>query len=56
VIGFCISGYPLLQGLRRFTLATGDAHGWYAQCGFSAPRYPQPLMERYVSGIYEAAR
>ncbi len=43
-----------LQGLRRFTLATGDAHGLYAQFGFTSPLYPQSLMERYFPGVYEA--
>lgn len=50
-----VVAHPLLQGLRRFTLATSDAHNLYAQYGFSAPRYPQSLMERYFPGIYEAA-
>ena len=48
--------HPQLQGLRRFTLATGNAHGLYAHYGFTAPLYPQSLMERYVPGIYEVAR
>lgn len=43
---------PRLQGLRRFTLATGDAHGLYARFGFAAPAHPQTLMERYVPDIY----
>jgi GNAT superfamily N-acetyltransferase len=29
-----ITAYPSLQGLRRFMLATRDAHGLYAQFGF----------------------
>jgi GNAT superfamily N-acetyltransferase len=49
-----VFAHPELQGLRRFTLATGDAHGLYAQFGFTAPLYPQSLMERYVPGMYEA--
>lgn len=44
-----------LQGLRRFTLATGDAHGLYARHGFASPSRPEHLMERYFPGIYEAA-
>ena len=47
-----VFAHPQLQGLRRFTLATGDAHGLYAQFGFTAPAHPQTLMERYVPGIY----
>lgn len=48
-----VFAHPQLQGLRRFTLATGDAHGLYAQYGFTAPLYPQSLMERYFPGMYE---
>lgn len=50
-----VFAHPQLQGLRRFTLATGDAHGLYAQFGFTAPAYPSTLMERYVPDIYAAA-
>jgi GNAT superfamily N-acetyltransferase len=44
--------HPQLQDLRRFTLATADAHGLYAQFGFTAPLRPQTLMERYVPDLY----
>ncbi|MBL8511326.1 MAG: GNAT family N-acetyltransferase [Betaproteobacteria bacterium] len=47
-----VMSHPDLQGLRRFTLATGDAHGLYAQFGFTAPLRPQSLMERYFPDIY----
>ena len=30
----CVIAHPELQGLRRFLLATRDAHGLYAQYGF----------------------
>ena len=43
---------PALQGLRRFTLATADAHGLYARYGFRAPARPASLMERYFPTIY----
>ena len=36
--------HPDLQGLRRFLLATADAHGLYAQYGFSTPSVPDRLM------------
>jgi GNAT superfamily N-acetyltransferase len=49
-----VLAHPQLQGLRRFTLATGDAHGLYAQYGFTAPLFPQSLMERYFPGLYAA--
>ncbi|KQO17056.1 GNAT family N-acetyltransferase [Acidovorax sp. Leaf78] len=47
-----VVAHPRLQGLRRFTLATGDAHGLYAGFGFTAPLKPQSLMERYFPSIY----
>jgi GNAT superfamily N-acetyltransferase len=47
-----VMAHPELQGLRRFTLATGDAHGLYARHGFAAPMFPQSLMERYFPGLY----
>jgi GNAT superfamily N-acetyltransferase len=47
--------HPNLQGLRRFTLATGDAHGLYARFGFTPPLRPQSLMERYFPDIYKDA-
>jgi GNAT superfamily N-acetyltransferase len=50
-----VFAHPQLQGLRRFTLATGDAHGLYAQYGFTAPLYPESLMERYFPNIYAIA-
>jgi GNAT superfamily N-acetyltransferase len=43
-----------LQGVRRFTLATRDAHALYARYGFKAPEWPQTLMEIRRQGIYRA--
>lgn len=48
-----VMSHPQLQGLRRFTLATGDAHGLYARYGFSSPARPQSLMERYFPDLYQ---
>lgn len=48
-----VMSHPRLQGLRRFTLATGDAHALYAQFGFTAPQHPHSLMEKYFPGIYQ---
>lgn len=48
-----VLSHPQLQGLRRFTLATGDAHGLYARYGFAAPTRPQTLMERYFPDLYQ---
>ena len=41
----CILGYPELQGLRRWMLATKDAHGLYEPRGFSQLKHPEFLME-----------
>jgi len=45
-----------LQGVRRFTLATHNAHGLYAKFGFHAPARPDTLMERYDPDIYKALK
>lgn len=42
-----------LQGLRRFTLGTLDAHELYKKYGFTSPRYPERQMEINVPGIYQ---
>ncbi|CAN7723553.1 MULTISPECIES: GNAT family N-acetyltransferase [Duganella] len=47
-----VLAHPDLQGLRRFMLATSDAHGLYAQFGFTPPARPATLMERYFPNIY----
>ncbi len=44
--------HPQLQGLRRFTLATADAHGLYAQFGFKPLSAPERYMERYDPDVY----
>jgi GNAT superfamily N-acetyltransferase len=46
---------PRLQGLRRFTLATRDAHGLYARYGFRPPETPQTIMEIRRPGLYRSA-
>jgi GNAT superfamily N-acetyltransferase len=38
--------HPELQGLRRWMLATADAHGLYRQFGFDALDAPQRFMAR----------
>jgi GNAT superfamily N-acetyltransferase len=40
-----IMAHPELQGLRRWMLATRDAHGLYRQFGFGAPAQPERQME-----------
>jgi GNAT superfamily N-acetyltransferase len=44
--------HPQLQGLRRFTLATKDAHALYAPLGFTRPVRPETLMEKYDPAVY----
>lgn len=41
-----ISDWPTLQGLRRFLLATRDAHTLYEQFGFTAIDQPDVYMHR----------
>ena len=48
----CIVGYPGLRGLRRWMLATQDAHGLYAQFGFTAVKAPERWMEVHRPDIY----
>jgi GNAT superfamily N-acetyltransferase len=44
--------HPELQGLRRFMLATRDAHGFYAKYGFTETAKPECLMEIAKPGLY----
>ena len=41
----CIIAYPDLQGLRRWMLATQDAHGLYAKFGFTPIKSSEFWME-----------
>lgn len=38
--------------VRRFTLATSDAHGLYAKYGFTALSKPETFMEIYRPDVY----
>jgi GNAT superfamily N-acetyltransferase len=49
-----VVSHPRLQGLRRFTLGTRDAHGLYAQFGFGPPSAPQNRMEKNAPNPYVA--
>jgi GNAT superfamily N-acetyltransferase len=48
----CIVAHPNLQGLRRWTLATRDAHQLYAQYGFTPFQKPDRWMERHDPEVY----
>lgn len=44
--------HPGLQNLRRWLLATRDAHGLYARYGFAPLRFPERWMERTAVDAY----
>ena len=44
--------HPELQRLRRWVLATKDAHGLYEQFGFSELRFPERWMELPANDAY----
>ncbi len=44
--------HPELQGLRRWVLATADAHGLYEQFEFAALRHPERWMEKTAPNAY----
>jgi GNAT superfamily N-acetyltransferase len=48
----CIVRHPQLQGLRRWSLVTGDAHGLYAQFGFTPLAAPERWMEIHKPDVY----
>ena len=47
-----ILSHPELQGLRRWMLATRDAHGLYRKVGFAALSAPERFMERWQPDVY----
>lgn len=49
----CVMTHPELQDLRRFTLATRDAHGIYAAFGFTPLKAPERQMERHDPDVYK---
>ena len=44
--------HPELQGFRRWSLLTRDAHGLYAQVGFTPLAAPDRWMERWTPDAY----
>lgn len=52
----CIRSHPDLQGLRRWMLATADAHGLYRQFGFVPLSDPERLMEIVDRDVYQRLR
>ena len=50
-----VQDHPDLQGLRRFILATRDAHDVYSKFGFSPLSVPSRFMELHNPDIYAQA-
>jgi GNAT superfamily N-acetyltransferase len=44
--------HPELQGLRRFLLATSDAHGLYARFGFQPLSHPEHYLTLHNPAVY----
>lgn len=51
-----IFAHPELQGFRRWSLATRDAHALYARYGFTPLAEPARYMERADPHIYARAK
>jgi hypothetical protein len=51
----CIRRHPRLQNLRRWSLSTLDAHGLYAQFGFTPLNFPDRYMEILDLNRYKKA-
>ena len=47
-----IMSHPDLQGLRRWILLTGDAHGLYEQFGWKPISHPERYMEIATPNVY----
>ena len=50
-----VTTHPDLQGLRRWVLATKDAHALYQKVGFRALRFPERFMEILDMDVYQKA-
>ena len=55
MVGMAVD-HPMLQGLRRWSLVTSDAHGLYRQFGFTPLARPERHMERVDPDIYRQDR
>ena len=47
-----VMAHPDVQGLRRWLLATKDAHSLYQKVGFTTLHAPDRFMEKLVPDIY----
>ena len=48
----CVMAHPALQGLRRWSLVTRDAHDLYRRFGFASLAAPERYMEKVDSEVY----
>src|SRR6202162_4298023 len=51
-----ITQHSALQNLRRWILTTRDAHGLYAQVGFTPVQSPERFMELHRPDVYEVRK
>jgi len=51
-----ITRHPALQNLRRWILTTRDAHGLYAQVGFTPVQSPERFMELHQPDVYKVRK
>ena len=47
-----VLSHPDLQNLRRWMLATRDAHGLYRKVGFTSLSRPERIMEKLLTDTY----
>jgi N-acetylglutamate synthase-like GNAT family acetyltransferase len=52
----CVMSHPDLQGFRRWSLLTRDAHNLYRKCGFTDLLMPSRHMEVAKPDIYKSQR
>ncbi|HVZ93513.1 MAG TPA: GNAT family N-acetyltransferase [Phycisphaerales bacterium] len=50
-----VLAHPDLQGLRRITLMTRDAHGLYEKFGFGYLDNPKRMMQLYIPDMYRSS-
>jgi GNAT superfamily N-acetyltransferase len=49
-----VLSHPDLRGIRRWMLATRDAHGLYRKVGFTELSQPERIMEKLLANPYGA--
>lgn len=52
----CVVKHPELQGLRRWVLATRDAHSLYRKFGFIPLAHPDRFMELHNPNVYKSGK